>query len=71
MCTVLYMQPQSLPFAARSMYDVMLLQTKEFGSADNSDLYADEKAAQEAARRAAVPGLVNPNEVKDEQVMDD
>lgn len=49
----------------------MLLQTKEFGSADNSDLYADEKAAQEAARRAAVPGLVNPNEVKDEQVMDD
>ena len=47
------------------------MQTKQFGSADNSELYAEEAAVEEAARAAAVPGLLNPNDMKDAEGMDD
>lgn len=49
-----------------------LVQTKEFGGASNDELYEEEKAKAEAARVAAVPGLLNPNDIKDDEgSMDD
>lgn len=38
-----------------------LIQTKEFGATNNDELFADERAAADAQRAAAVPGLANPN----------
>ena len=46
-----------------------LVQTKEFGSANNDELYAEEKARDEAARAAKVPGLLKPEDVKEEAEM--
>ena len=47
-----------------------LVQTKQFASQDNADLYAEEAAAKAAAERErlsqAVPGIVPPNERQDE-----
>mmetsp|Transcript_13459 Transcript_13459/g.38211 ORF Transcript_13459/g.38211 Transcript_13459/m.38211 type:complete len:1071 (+) Transcript_13459:123-3335(+) len=47
-----------------------LVQTKQFASQDNADLYAEEAAAKAAAERErlaqAVPGIVPPNERHDE-----
>jgi exportin-1 len=40
-----------------------LVQTKEFGSANNDELYAEEKAREQAARAAQVPGLMKPEDV--------
>jgi exportin-1 len=45
-----------------------LVQLKEFSGEDNAELYAEEKAVQvkaEEARRAAVPGILNPHEQDD------
>jgi exportin-1 len=44
-----------------------LVQTKEFGSANNDELYADEAARAEAARAAQVPGLIKPEEKEDDR----
>ena len=46
-----------------------LVQTKEFGSTSNDELYAEEAAAAAAARAAAVPGLVRPEQLKDKDEM--
>ena len=35
-----------------------LVHTKEFSAGDNSQFYAEEREAVDAARRASVPGLV-------------
>jgi hypothetical protein len=48
-----------------------LVQTKEFGSANNEDLFAEERADADAARVAAIPGLMKPADVKDDMGMDD
>ena len=48
-----------------------LVQTKEFGSANNDELYAEERAKADAQRAAAVPGLLKPEEVKEENGADD
>lgn len=48
-----------------------LVQTKEFGAANNEELYADERADAAAALAAAIPGLTKPADIKDEMGMDD
>jgi hypothetical protein len=49
------------------------LQTKAFGSAETDQLYAEETAAKLAesqARLSAIPGMVPPNQVKEEDMGD-
>ena len=44
-----------------------LVQTKEFATADNAELYAEETAAQREAERqrvATIPGMVKPESVQ-------
>lgn len=43
-----------------------LVQTKEFGQGDNAELFGEERAAADAARAAAVPGLLPPHAVRDD-----
>ena len=43
-----------------------LVQTKSFSGADNRELYAEETAAADAARRAAIPGMLAPHEIADD-----
>nr|GFA75742.1 protein exportin 1A [Tanacetum cinerariifolium] len=48
-----------------------LVQSKEFSTQDNKDLYAEEAAAQkerERQRMLSIPGLIAPNEIQDEMV---
>ncbi|KAM0043308.1 putative importin-beta domain, armadillo-like helical, exportin-1/Importin-beta [Helianthus debilis subsp. tardiflorus] len=48
-----------------------LVQSKEFATQDNKDLYAEEAAAQkekERQRMLSIPGLIAPNEIQDEMV---
>jgi exportin-1 len=52
-----------------------LISLREFSGEDNAGLYSDEVQAQQAAhaeadlaRRSAVPGLVNPNEIDDDDL---
>ncbi|KAI4330800.1 hypothetical protein MLD38_029049 [Melastoma candidum] len=48
-----------------------LVQSKEFSAQDNKDLYAEEAAAQrerERQRMLSIPGLIAPNEIKDEML---
>jgi exportin-1 len=42
-----------------------LVQTKQFGSTNNEELFAEEAAAAAAARAAAVPGLLRPDLSRD------
>lgn len=46
-----------------------LVQTREFGSASNEELYAEERARAEAQRAAAVPGLLKPDEIAEKDEM--
>jgi exportin-1 len=50
-----------------------LVQTKQFASQDNAELYAEEVAARAAAERqrldTVVPGIIPPNE-RPEEMMD-
>lgn len=43
-----------------------LVQTKQFSTGDNSAMFAEDQAAADRARRAAVPGLLNPHEIADD-----
>nr|XP_043627254.1 protein EXPORTIN 1A-like [Erigeron canadensis] len=48
-----------------------LVQSKEFSTQDNKDLYAEEAADQkerERQRMLSIPGLIAPNEIQDEMV---
>ncbi|XP_076945553.1 protein EXPORTIN 1A-like [Bidens hawaiensis] len=48
-----------------------LVQSKEFSTQDNKDLYAEEAAAQkekEWQQMLSIPGLIAPNEIQDEMV---
>lgn len=47
-----------------------LVQTKSFSTGDNRELYAEETAAADLARRAAVPGLLSPYQLPDGGGMD-
>lgn len=47
-----------------------LVQTKSFSTGDNREMYADETAAADRARRAAVPGLLAPHELPDDGMAD-
>jgi exportin-1 len=47
-----------------------LVQTKSFSVGDNRDLYAEETAAAELSRRAAIPGMLAPHEVADDGMAD-
>ena len=42
-----------------------LVCTRSFSAGDNRELFAEDAAAADRARRAAVPGLLNPHEVDD------
>ncbi|KAL8217857.1 hypothetical protein R6Q57_021230 [Mikania cordata] len=49
----------------------ILVQSKEFSTQDNKDLYAEETAVrkeEERWRMLSVPGLISPNEIQDEMV---
>ena len=43
-----------------------LVQTKSFSTGDNRELYAEETAAADQARRAAIPGMLAPHELADD-----
>ena len=56
--------------AFKSSLRDFLVQLKEFSAQDNADLFAEDKAAAEAAtaaqalkQRLAIPGMVNPHDL--------
>lgn len=46
-----------------------LVQTKQFSTGDNREMFAEDQAAADRARRAAVPGLLAPHEITDDGMM--
>jgi exportin-1 len=70
------MAPAQVAAAVNGMFDTkrdftlfknhlrdFLVQTKSFSTGDNRELYAEEQAAAERARKAAVPGMLGQYEL--------